>query len=206
MQWEDRLQYFEQIRAKIAALPGVVGAGISTNATPPANGMDTRFEIFGQVVPQEQQASTNFVSPEYFAVLHIPLAAGRMWTQAETLRGARLALVNQTFARQYWPKQNAVVRRTGEFGVRMGLGAQPTDVLRLVFTSIAASVDAGVTAGLILSLALARVWATWTQETSRDPRILVAVMVLLSVAAGAACLIPARRASSIDPMAAIRYE
>jgi predicted permease len=346
MQWEDRLQYFEQIRAKIAALPGVVGAGISTNATPPANGMDTRFEIFGQSVPQEQQARTNFVSPEYFAVLHIPLAAGRMWTQAETLRGARLALVNQTFARQYWPKQNAVghqirvpalkaqppyspaapdsdgwlqiigvvadarddglrkpikpgiyvpyaismrmftqilvrargeplallravrrevtsidadqqvignprdleqwitgqpewagerlatillsgfsilalslaatglysvvshavVRRTGEFGVRMALGAQPTDVLRLVFTSVAASVGAGLTAGLILSLALAHVLATWTQETSRDPRILAAVMALLWVAAGAACLMPARRASSIDPMAAIRYE
>jgi putative ABC transport system permease protein len=101
---------------------------------------------------------------------------------------------------------HAVVRRTGEFGVRMALGAQPTDVLRLVFTSVAASVGAGLTAGLILSLALARVWANWTQETSRDPRILAAVMALLSVAAGAACMIPARRASSIDPMAAIRYE
>ena len=108
MQWEDRAQYFEQIRAKIAELPEVVGAGISTNATPPSNGMDTRFEIFGLSALQEQQARTNFVSPEYFTVLHIPLAAGRMWTHAETMRGARLALVNQTFARQYWPKSDAI--------------------------------------------------------------------------------------------------
>jgi len=108
MQWEDRAQYFEQIRAKIAELPEVEGAGISTNATPPSNGMNTLFEIFGLSSLQEQQARVNFVSPEYFTVLHIPLAAGRMWTHAETMRGARLALVNQTLARQYWPKGNAI--------------------------------------------------------------------------------------------------
>ena len=108
MQWEDRCQYFEQIRAALADLPGVVGAGISTNATPPSNGWDTRFEIFGQSANQEQQARTNFVNPDYFTVLRIPMAQGRMWTRSEMMRGARPALINQTMAHQYWPNGDAI--------------------------------------------------------------------------------------------------
>ena len=99
-----------------------------------------------------------------------------------------------------------VGERTGEIGVRMALGARRGDVLRLVFTSTAGSVGAGLALGLGLSLALARVIAAWTQETSRDPMILAAVVVLLAGAAGAACVVPARRASGIDPAAALRYE
>ncbi|MBV8730596.1 MAG: hypothetical protein JO336_12390, partial [Acidobacteriia bacterium] len=59
--------------------------------------------------------------------------------------------------------------------------------------------------GIVLSVALARVIAAWTQETSRDPLILAAAALLLAGTAAAACLIPARRASAIDPMAALRY-
>jgi ABC-type antimicrobial peptide transport system permease subunit len=99
-----------------------------------------------------------------------------------------------------------VATRTNEFGIRMALGAQSGDVLRLVFRSTAASVGAGLGAGVILSLVLARVFTKWTQETTRDPLILIAVMLLLCAAAAAASLIPARRASSIDPMTALRYE
>jgi ABC-type antimicrobial peptide transport system permease subunit len=99
-----------------------------------------------------------------------------------------------------------VVRRTNEFGIRMALGAERRDVLRLVFRSTAASVGAGLAVGMVLSLVLGRVLAAWTQETARDPLILAAVMLLLAASAGAACLAPARRASSIDPMTALRYE
>ncbi|HTX39082.1 MAG TPA: ABC transporter permease [Bryobacteraceae bacterium] len=106
--WADRSEFFEQIRAHIAAMPGVAGAGISTNATPPDNGWNTHFEILGQSVPDEQQARTNFISPEYFTVLHIPLLAGRTWDYAESMRGARVALINQTMARQYWPLGDAI--------------------------------------------------------------------------------------------------
>jgi predicted permease len=346
MKWEDRSQYFEQIRERIAELPEVVDAGISTNATPPSNGNFGTFEIFGQTVAKEQQARVNFVSPEYFSVLHIPQAVGRLWTHAETMRGARLAVVNQSLAHLYWPRGNAigekirvpqlkadppyspavpdadgwleiigvvadarddglrnpivpaiyvpysinmrmftqilvrargeplallravrqqvhavdadqqiignpqnleqwitnspewagerlvtfllsgfsvlalalavfglysvvshsVARRTNEFGIRMALGARQEDVLRLVLRSTARSVGAGLAAGVILSVALAQVIAAWTQETSRSPLILAAVAALLAVAATAACLGPARRASTIDPVAALRYE
>src|SRR5271167_185939 len=71
-------------------------------------GWDTRFEIFGQTQMQEQQARTNFVNSEYFSVLHIPLAGGRFWTHDEIVRGARMAVVNQTLAQRYWPRGNAV--------------------------------------------------------------------------------------------------
>lgn len=346
MQWEDRAQFFERIRQQITEIPGVVNAGISTNGTPPSNGWELPFEIFAQSTPQQMQAHTNFVSPEYFTVLHIPMAAGRLWTHAETMRGARLALVNQTMARQYWPNGNvlgqqirvpllkpqppystaapesdnwlqiigvvadvrddgldkpiqpaiyvpytcnlhvwtqilvrasgeplallqavrrqvhmidadqqvmrntqdldqwitnrpewagqrlvtllltgfsilalalavvglysvvshAVVRRTNEFGIRMALGAEAGDVLRLVFASTLAIVGAGLAAGLAMSIVLASVFAAWTREASSDPLILMAAVLLFAGAAAAACLIPARRASSIDPMAALRCD
>ena len=102
---------YQQIRARIAAMPQVVAAGISTNATPPANGGDGRIEIMGASESGKPVVRVNFISPEYFPVLRIPLAQGRMWDQAETMRGAQLAAINQTMARQYWPKGDAIGRQ-----------------------------------------------------------------------------------------------
>ena len=106
--WEDRANYFGQLLAHVAALPEVEGAGISTNATPPSNGSDLSFQIFGRPVGEREELRANWVSPEYFAVLRIPLLQGRFWDQAEVGRGARLAVINQTMARQYWPNGDAV--------------------------------------------------------------------------------------------------
>ena len=108
VRWVERTNYFEQLREHIAALPEVVSAGISTNATPPWNGSETTFEIFGRPSDQQQSARLNFVDSEYFSVLHIPLLAGRLWDHPELMRGARMCLVNQTFARQYWPQEDPV--------------------------------------------------------------------------------------------------
>ena len=106
--WKERSEYFEQIRARIAAMPQVVAAGISTNATPPANGSDSRIEMMGSGAAEKPVVRVNFISPEYFPVLRIPLAQGRVWDQAETRRGAPLAVINQAMARQYWPKGDAI--------------------------------------------------------------------------------------------------
>ncbi len=343
--WKDRSEYFEHLRAGIAALPGVVIAGISTNATPPSNGADTTAEIKGSTAAAKPQVRLNFISPEYFPVLHIPLLEGRLFDHAETMRGATLAVINQSMARLCWPNGDALGRevrfvnlkdeppmspaspgsdgwlqvvgivadarddglrkpvkaavyvpyalrmrvftqilvrtqaaplsilravrtelirvdpdqqamrvrdldtwittqqewaqqrlvatlfgifsvlalalaavglysvvsygvatRTNEFGIRMALGARRADVLRIVFSSTALTIAVGVVAGALLSLALDQVAAKWITEPSHDPLILTGVILLLALASGLACFLPARRAASIAPMEALRYE
>src|SRR5437016_10372676 len=71
--WKDRAEFFEQIRARIAAMPEVVAAGISTNATPPSNGWRQNIEILGSTATEKPEVRVNFVSPEYFSLLRIPL-------------------------------------------------------------------------------------------------------------------------------------
>jgi predicted permease len=343
--WKERSEYFEQIRARIAAMPQVVAAGISTNATPPANGSDNRIEMMGAGDAEKPLVRLNFISPEYFPVLHIPLAQGRVWDAGETRRGAQLAVINQTMARQFWPKGDAighqfripglknqppyqpaatgsegwiqivgivadvrndglrnaikpsvyvpytlqmrmftqilvrtrvaplsvlrdvraqlvqidreqqvmrvrdlegwitglseysqqkvvatlfgifsvlalvlaaaglysvvsygVATRTNEFGSRMALGAKANDVVRIVLAATAVNVGVGLLCGVVLSLIFDKVAAKWVTESSRDPLILVGVTLLLVIVAGLASLAPARRAASVDPMEALRYE
>ena len=109
--WKERSEYFERLRAAVAAMPQVVSAGISTNATPPSNGGDTPLEILGSSALEKPVARVNFVSSEYFPLLRIPVAQGRLWNRDEIARGAALAVINQTMARQYWPKGDAIGRQ-----------------------------------------------------------------------------------------------
>jgi predicted permease len=98
-----------------------------------------------------------------------------------------------------------VTQRTGEFGIRMALGAPRTHVLRIVFESTLLSVGCGMAAGLVLTFSLQRVLAHWAEGSSRDPLVLVAAALLLSAVALVACVVPARRASRVDPALALRY-
>jgi len=99
-----------------------------------------------------------------------------------------------------------VAQRTNEFGIRMALGARREDLLKLVFSSALGSVGTGIAAGIVLSLALSHVIAKWAQGNTRDPAILLAGMILLGVVSVLACVTPARRASRVDPMVALRCE
>jgi putative ABC transport system permease protein len=108
VEWKDRGQYFEQIRARIAAMPEVVATGISTNATPPSSGWRQPIEILGSTTAEKPETHVEFVDDGYFSVLHIPLAQGRLWDHAEIMRGAPLAVINQTMARQLWPNGDAI--------------------------------------------------------------------------------------------------
>ena len=99
-----------------------------------------------------------------------------------------------------------VARRTNEFGIRMALGARRADLLRIVFRSALGSVGAGILAGVALSLAFNQIIAKWAQGSTRDPVILLAGTILLSLVSGLACAIPARRASKVDPVIALRSE
>ena len=99
-----------------------------------------------------------------------------------------------------------VVQRTNEFGIRLALGARKGHVLGIVFRSTVASIGAGIVAGIVLTLALNKVMASWAAESSRDPLLLLGATFVLSLVATFACMIPAWRAAGVNPMTAIRYE
>jgi predicted permease len=100
-----------------------------------------------------------------------------------------------------------VEQRTGEIGVRMALGAQTTDVLRLVVRQGMTPVIIGLVLGLAASLALGRLLTAQLYEVSaHNPALLAATSATLAVVALLACLIPARRASLVNPIEALRTE
>ncbi|MGC2829830.1 MAG: ABC transporter permease [Candidatus Acidiferrum sp.] len=100
----------------------------------------------------------------------------------------------------------AVTQRTQELGIRMALGARRSTVVQLVLGSTAVMLGAGVAAGLLLSVVLNHVVSSWAGGSSRDPLTLAVAASILVFVAGIACVLPAWRAASIDPMRALRVE
>jgi ABC-type antimicrobial peptide transport system permease subunit len=101
----------------------------------------------------------------------------------------------------------AVSGRTQEIGIRMALGAEARDILKLVARQGLQLVLVGLAVGLLAAWALTRTMASLLFGISAtDPLTYAMVAILLSTVAVAACWIPARRALRVDPMVALRYE
>jgi putative ABC transport system permease protein len=335
------ISFYQHLLEKVQTLPGVESAGVGMSLPPNLLEVTDYFTVEGQGAVSERMlglADLVFASPDYFRALGVPLIKGRYFVAADRADTAKVAIVNQTLARHYWPNENPIGKRlkTGgmerpknpwmevvgvvgdikysgldaapemvlyepyqqaawssmylvvrtssklddpasltsavqnavwsldkdlpvahirtvkqllsesveqprfrtvlleifaltalslatvgiygvlaysvsqrrhEIGIRMALGAKRSDVVRqvvgqgMVLTSI--GVGIGVTGAFALTRFLSRL-LYGVRPT--DPAIFVFVPLLMSCAALLACYVPARRATRVDPMVALRYE
>ena len=153
--------------------------------------MDRDQPVFG-LEPMEQLIEES-VATQRFATLLLGMFAG-------------IALMLGSVG-IYGVMSYLVTQRTHEMGIRMALGATRTDVMRLVLRYGLTLAAAGLVLGLIGSVALTRLLVTLLYGVSpTDPITLGAMGALLVGVALLACYLPARRATRVDPMVALRYE
>jgi predicted permease len=99
--WQQRIQANEVVRRAVAQAPGVSSASVSTSWFPGLGGFQGKIEVQSKPTLTDAQAVIALVSPYEFATLHMPVLAGRVYDDAEVMRAAHLALVNQEFVKEY---------------------------------------------------------------------------------------------------------
>ncbi|HEY7161514.1 MAG TPA: FtsX-like permease family protein, partial [Acidobacteriota bacterium] len=100
-----------------------------------------------------------------------------------------------------------VAQRTNEIGIRMALGADRNDVLRLILKHGITLAIAGIFIGIVASLAITRLMSDLLYGVSpTDPATFIAIPVVLMLVAFVSCFLPARSATKVDPIVALKYE
>ncbi|MGE0128678.1 MAG: ABC transporter permease [Blastocatellales bacterium] len=145
-----------------------------------------------RVATMDEMVATHLAQPRFSAVL-------LNWLSGLALLLAAVGI--------YGVLAYSVARRTGEFGIRMALGAQAADILKLVIGQGMRLVAIGLAIGLAASFALTRLISKLLFGVSpTDPLTFAGVAMLLIVVASLACCLPARRATKVDPLVALRHE
>jgi len=334
----QQINFSEQVADRLRTLPGVETVGVSSGLPLGNNGWQTSFVIDGQPPPAPGKTpltEATVASPDYFRAMGITILKGRDFTDADTKDAPRVALIDEEFARRYWPNEEAlgkhirpggndprnplveivgivrrvkmeglnqesdrvqsyypfrqlpangltiviktshdpmsiapavreqvraidpdqpiynlnsmeqlradsiaperlnlmlftcfaavaltlasvgiygvmsyaVTQRTHEIGIRMALGAQPRNVLGMVVRQGMALTITGLAFGIGGALLATQLMASLLFGVSAtDPLTFVTIPLLLAGVALGACFVPARRATKVDPMIALRYE
>jgi predicted permease len=105
---QQRTALIEVLRDKVATVRGVRAVAVSTNGNPPSNGFSVPVQVPGNSGAGRQLVRLNLVGPGYFNLLRVPLLEGRVWTEAEDHNAAKVCVVNQAFARRYFPHADAI--------------------------------------------------------------------------------------------------
>jgi predicted permease len=110
--WPERVAIYERLRAEVSREPLVEGSSISLIPTgpPPTTGMVTRIDAHG-LRDANREVSTHSVASDYFATLKMPLARGRVWSASDDARAEGVTVINETMARQLWPKEDPIGKR-----------------------------------------------------------------------------------------------
>ncbi len=198
--YEDPQMYmylpeYQQYQSEMTLLVGANSAGdlkaIAESVRREIGQIDSRVPVFG-VQTAEQNLSYAYWGPR--------LAAGMATTFG------LLALLLATMG-LYSVMTYTVSQRTREIGIRMALGAQIRDVLRIILRQGMTLVIAGIVIGLVGAFAVTRVLASLLLGVgATDPVTFAGVAILLIAVAFVACWIPARRATRVDPLTALRHE
>jgi putative ABC transport system permease protein len=153
--------------------------------------MDRELPVFS-IKTMDEYRSASVAAPRFNTTLLSAFAA--------------VALV-LTIVGLYGVMSYSVAQRTSEIGIRMALGAQTRDVLQLIVGQGLKLVGLGLAIGLLGAFALTRLMASLLFGVSaKDPLTFAAVAVVLALVALLACYLPARRASKVDPLVALRYQ
>jgi putative ABC transport system permease protein len=123
---EQQIAFFDEVLRRVSALPGVRSA--ATSAALPLGGIRyTPVLAEGQAdVPLAQRPFIDIeaISPQWFQTMRVPLRAGRGFTTADNAQAPKVVIVNETFARTYWPNQNAIGKR-----ITVGRWPDPAEVI-----------------------------------------------------------------------------